>query len=679
MTDCKYYIYDLETFPNFFSGVFYNISTEETSSFVIYSNPNNPDDYINQYSELLEFLDQCEALIGFNNINFDYPVLHSMMKNRKRLSSLSTDELNKYIKEKANSIIESKYSAINEKYVKIKQLDLYRLHHFDNRAKSCSLKWCEFAMRWEKLQDLPYKHDHIIQKNEVKNVLEYNVNDVMATYELYQASIPKIKLRKGLRKKYGLDFTNVNDSSMGVMIFEKLLLKARPDLKRSELVNMRTYRDEIKIEDCVFDYVSFKNEGFQKLLEYLKTKTITSTKGFFTGIPINDCRELIPYFNLNSISKGKVDKLHIRFKGLDYVYGVGGLHASIDPGIYKADDEYEIIDIDVASYYPNLSIKNRIFPEHLGEMFCDIYEGIYNDRKKAKKLRDKITDAGLKLLLNSAYGKSNSEYSWLYDPLFTMKITMNGQLLMTMLSEELSDISQILQANTDGVTVRIHKSKKDELYRICKEWEKLTKLELEYADYQMMCISNVNNYLAMDTDGNIKYKGHFEIDKKMKGELQYHKDHGMRIVPIAIKRYLVNDIPVEETIKNYLNQDNSKIDDVEYHGIYDFCLGIRAKGGKKGRPQMLTRYIDENGKLIENVEQKINRFYISKKGKHFLKKYNDGSEAKIVSSPQKGKPYNITMFNDYVKQNSYDINYNYYIREANKIINNLVSNQQTLF
>lgn len=44
---------------------------------------------------------------------------------------------------------------------------------------------------------------------------------------------------------------------------------------------------------------------------------------------------------------------------------------------------------------------------------------------------------GFKLSTNSVYGKSNSEYSFLYDPLYTLKTTLAGQLALCMLSEML--------------------------------------------------------------------------------------------------------------------------------------------------------------------------------------------------------------------------------------------------
>ena len=156
------------------------------------------------------------------------------------------------------------------------------------------------------------------------------------------------------------------------------------------------------------------------------------------------------------------------------------------------------------SYYPNLAIQNRFYPEHLGEEFCDIYLDVYNTRSqaktKAKKEKDPIAiaiNAGLKLGLNGTYGKSNSPYSFFYDPLYTLKTTINGQLFLCMLAEKLADISEIIQVNTDGITIKVNKELEKEVYNICKKWEQLTKLELEYAYYNKMVIRDVD-YLRLN-------------------------------------------------------------------------------------------------------------------------------------------------------------------------------------
>lgn len=65
--------------------------------------------------------------------------------------------------------------------------------------------------------------------------------------------------------------------------------------------------------------------------------------------------------------------------------------------------------------------------------------------------------------------------------------------MLSMLAERLMDIDklQLIQINTDGLTVKLHKHLLELYYNICKEWEELTKLQLEYAEYSKMVIRDV--------------------------------------------------------------------------------------------------------------------------------------------------------------------------------------------
>ena len=72
---------------------------------------------------------------------------------------------------------------------------------------------------------------------------------------------------------------------------------------------------------------------------------------------------------------------------------------------------------------------------------------------------------------SKSYGKSNEESSFLYDPLYTMRTTINGQLLLTMLIEDilLNTSALLLQGNTDGATVYIKRSELDLCLELCKK------------------------------------------------------------------------------------------------------------------------------------------------------------------------------------------------------------------
>jgi hypothetical protein len=242
-----------------------------------------------------------------------------------------------------------------------------------------------------------------------------------------------------------------------------------------------------------------------------------------------------------------------------------------------------------------------------------------------------------------------------------MQITLNGQLLLTMLAESL--ISQlngyitVLQINTDGITVKLHRSCVEDYYNLCKIWENITKLNLEYVEYSKMVIRDVNNYLAVDVKGKVKYKGAFEVDKVVGSEPAYHKDNSFRIIPLAISEYFTKGIPIEKTIKNHRN-------------IYDYCGRQKFTRDSYG----MVHFLEENEAKAQKQQKNV-RYYISNKGATFYKYYNKGTNEVI------NKGYQVTIFNDFVdkKWEDYNINYNFYIKEAMKIVNEIEDKQLSLF
>lgn len=247
----------------------------------------------------------------------------------------------------------------------------------------------------------------------------------------------------------------------------------------------------------------------------------------------------------------------------------------------------------------------------------------------------------------------------MYDPQYTMATTINGQLLLLMLAEDLvNNIPNIivLQINTDGITVKIPKGACLDLYcELCKKWENKTNLELEYAEYSKMVIRDVNNYLAVYTNGKVKYKGAFEIDKEL------HKDNSFRIIQLALSDYFVKGISVEETIKNHRN-------------IYDFCGRQKFTRDSYGETHEI-RYKDNNSYHHIEKQQRNVRYYISNSKTTFVKVYTKGSTEMI------NKGFNVTIFNKFEEKewNDYNINYSYYIKECYKIIQTIEDKQLDLF
>lgn len=624
------WVYDIETLKSCFTYTALNVSTEEIVQYVIHN------DRI-ELRELIEHLDECKGLIGFNNINFDYPVIHYILENVDDWSAVwdiyTGQDIVDMIYLKAQELIESQSvygTGIKENDVKIKQLDLFRIHHFNNLARTQSLKGLEIAMNYPNVMDMPIHHSKSdINLEEVDEILEYNLNDVLATYEFYKLSKGKIDLRKDLNVKYDLKCDNYPDSKIGEQLVLKLYCE-KTGLNIWDVKKFRTKRESIALKECIFDYIKFDTKEFNDLLDKLKSKTIVETKGSIT----------------ESVIK----------QGFKYDYGTGGIHGCIKEGVYESDNDYIIVDCDVASLYPSIAVVNRLFPEHLGEEFCDVYEDILNQRMLAKKASNMVLSDGFKLALNSVYGKSNDEHSFLMDSMYTMKTTLNGQLMLTMLCEDLVENIDLmmLQVNTDGITVRIKREDIGRYYKICKVWEKKTKLVLEYVEYSKMIIRDVNNYIAVKTDGKIKYKGAFEIEKEL------HKDNSFKIIPVALSDFFVKNIPISQTIRNHEN-------------IYDFCGRQKFKGQDYGEAHY--SYYDFTGQPVLGKDklQKNVRYYLSNKGVNMVKKYAKGSNEFIH------RGYNVTIFNKFEEKENYDVNYDFYIKETQKEIDNIITKQLELF
>src|SRR5690606_12871243 len=176
-------------------------------------------------------------------------------------------------------------------------------------------------------------------------------------------------------------------------------------------------------------------------------------------------------------------------------------------------------------------------------------------------------------------------HSPFFDPMFTMKITINGQLSLCMLTEKLLDIKdlEVIQINTDGVTVHCNEEDEPKVLQICKDWEDYTKLQLEYVNYSAMYISDVNNYVAVkEKCGGEKRKGRYEYEN-----LPHHKNQSCLVIPMAVNAEIRGDCTIEEFIKNHKD-------------IYDFQL--RAKVQRTGE---LKLFFDELGWV---KEQNLSRY-----------------------------------------------------------------------
>ena len=567
--------YDLETYPNIFTAAFKHLNTGTKVLFEI-------SEWVNQLDKLVEFLFALKAgrcrLVGFNNIGYDYPMLHFIIENYLFRPTI-TDIFNKSASIIATPWIDRFSNVIWDNDTHIQQIDLFKIHHFDNESRRTSLKMLEFNMRSDSIEELPFEPGFPLTYEQSRELIKYNFHDVDETEKFLIESLEMIEFREQLGKQHNFNFLNHNDKKIGTDLFVNALEKALPGScytrdANNKRVKRQTIRQSINIADVIFPYIQFKEPEFERVKLWLSSQVITETKGVF--------KDLTATVN-----------------GFDYDFGTGGIHGSIDSTIVCSDDDYIIADWDVGGYYPELGGANKLYPEHLSEQFCVVNEELKQERKKYKKGTD--LNKAIKLARNGAYGDSNNKYSSFYDPQYTMAITINGQLLLCMLAEQLIKIPGLtmIQINTDGLTVRCPRQYIEVMNNICKWWESFTCLELENVTYKRMFIRDVNNYIGEYEDGKVKRKGAYEYD------LEWHQNHSMLIVPKAAEAALVHGKDIREFITNHPD-------------IMDFMLRT-----KVGRSDQLI-LSDTMGNKKEC--QKITRYYIS----------NEGGSLTKISPPAKG-------------------------------------------
>lgn len=381
-------VYDIEVLSNLFTYTGYCRQTGEYHQFVIHSS-------LNQFEELLKHLFRDKLImIGYNNDSYDYPILHHLINHKEEYIYLSGLELSQKIYQKSQEILDMEFSSVADWNKHIKQIDLYKIHHFDNSAKRTSLKALEIAMKLPFVEDMPYDHYHWIEtKEEINSILSYNKKDVIATNEFLNITLGdtthplykgknKIELRQTILKKFKINCLNFNDIKLGTELILKLYSE-KFGYDSKEIRKLRTFRNQFSLEECIPKWSNFKSKEFNKL--------------------VSDFSKI----NIYNGNTKDVFSLSVIYHGIKIDYGTGGAHGCIKPGIYKEDDENMILDLDIDGLYPNLAITQGLYPEHLGKEFIDIYDGEIvsvrmKEKKKPKNERDFVVVEGFKLAANGS-------------------------------------------------------------------------------------------------------------------------------------------------------------------------------------------------------------------------------------------------------------------------------------
>lgn len=512
-------------------------------------------------------------MVGFNNLGFDYEVIHQAMHEPYVFDNVKAWNI-------AQNIFKRQYDRSGNRLHQVRfndrlipQCDLFRINHFDNPAKSTSLKALQFAMRSASVEDLPFDPAAPLTTEMIDKLISYNIHDVTETEKFGSKCKHLIELRQDLIDTGVLtgDVLNYADTKIGTEYLISKIGRAKCFVSGSK--PRQTFRTEVNFKDVILPKIYFRTEPFEQVLDWFKSQTL--------------------YISKNTTPKHKAN-----LGGIEFVFGIGGVHASVSNRYYESLSTHTIVDLDVAGMYVAVAITNGFAPEHLGKDFSVAYKQLQKDRAQYKK--GTTLNAVLKLAGNGVYGNSNNDFSCFYDPKYTFTVTVNGQLQLCQLAEALSLIPglELIQANTDGVTALVPNQYRMFFDMSVKSWEQETGYKLEEAIYSKMWIRDVNNYVALKKDGSIKRKGAYwyPVDGAPPPdgyEGNWNKNFSATVVQKGIEQVMVNATKPEEIV--YLMTDP-----------FDFMLRAKAPSGAK--------------LMLGNREmQKTVRYYVSKSGERMQK------------------------------------------------------------
>ena len=394
-----------------------------------------------------------------------------------------------------------------------------------------SLKIYGGRMHTARMQDLPFQPDTVLSEPQRAIIRWYCVNDLRNTLELNNKLLKELALREKMGKEYGVDLRSKSDAQIAeVVIGDEIarLNHCRPHKPKIDPGTTYYYKPPA--------FVQFATPLMQGVLNKVAAAPFIVSEFGNIGLP------------------EQLKALSITMNQSTYKMGIGGLHSTEKSISHYSTKDIMLKDVDVTSYYPYIILLLELYPHHLGPNFLIVYREIVERRVAAKQQGDKSTADTLKIVVNGSFGKLGSMHSILYAPDLLIQVTITGQLSLLMLIErlELAGIP-VVSANTDGIVIKTPRKQGGLTDGIIAQWELDTGFNMEETLYKSLFSRDVNNYLAVTDPSTWKETDSLDDRIKSKGIFAtpgLSKNPQNEICIIAIKELLINNQPIEQTIRN---------------------------------------------------------------------------------------------------------------------------------
>jgi hypothetical protein len=477
------------------------------------------------------------TFVGFNSHTFDAPLIQAWVEGQEP----------HILKRMANAIIEENlqpWQSLDRFGIGKVSADWIDIMPAAPGVK-VSLKTYEGRMHFPTMVDLVIDHDE--DPDDLEELLEYCVNDVMATTELFRTIQHEITLREQMSEQYGLDLR----SKSGPQIAEAVIIK-RCGIERTK----RTIPGGVRYKRP--DFIQTDNPLILDLIKKIEAHKF--------AINQNNGSPEFPSFL----------KEPIKLNDGIYQFGIGGLHSQHDTKVHYEN----VSDFDIASMYPSLILRAGFAPDIPN--FIKTYRKMFDERIAAKRAGDTATANSLKLSLNGLFGKLGSMYSSVYSPDLMLAVTISGQLLLLTVIDRLEQIEgvRVLSANTDGLVV----SHPTPIMHILEE----TGFDWEETQYREIAFRDVNSYIAVTTDGKVKRKGAFALSGVLQGT-----NPSFDICADAAAQWLADRTPIRTTIE----------------GCRDIRKFVAVRNVTGGGTQHISQRTVDDWQLVEDNGNATNKWH----------------------------------------------------------------------
>ena len=509
-------IFDTECFKNFFLIAFRHVGTGKIVLFEL-SSADQPFDTAKLWWVMYNY-----TVVGFNSYKYDMPLVWLAYANQNtEVLKLASNDLISGIWPQR---VQQKYNFGIPKISHIDLIEVCPLHG--------SLKLYGARLHANRIQDVPWGAEQELEDWQKEITRDYCISaDLPATELLFNNLTEQLALRASLSKEYNQDLMSKSDAQIAEAVIGS-------ELKR---VNGKYPAKPRMFPGAIHYFLAPGNMTFQS--DYMRgvLKIVEQAKFEIDVTGYLICPKVIK-------------ELEVKIGNATYRMGIGGLHSSESNRAVHADAKYVLKDVDVAGYYPAIILNCKLTPKHLGAAFQTIYKNMNDRRLAAKHAKNLAVSENLKVTVNGTFGKTGSPHSILYAPDVVIQILLGGQLYLLMLIEQLEGCgAEVVSANTDGVLVRCHVDKVEAMNAVLAAWEKATGFITEQSEYKSVYSRDVNAYLAVKTNNEVKGKNiYYDPWRGQSAKDKYwcfQKNPTCQICVEAVEKFIVDGIPVRTTIE----------------------------------------------------------------------------------------------------------------------------------